>query len=246
MNSPSNLLDDALGPIPGPVILVEDRVETSGAFVLHHLLKRSLAADAGGAVVFLALAQTFSHYDRIMRKMGYNLSAQRENKKVLFLDMMKLEYPSEHKDGLIGLYAKIQSAIESRSSKENITIMIDDISLLEIAARGSADDVLDFMHYCVALTSELGCSLVILNHEDIYPSGEEPPPTLHSNLEYLADVVVKTEPLLTGLAVDVHGQLTIIRKVVLNEKGYSASKISNFHFKVKENGVEYFHPGSQR
>lgn len=33
--------------------------------------------------------------------------------------------------------------------------MIDDISLLEIAARGSADDVLDFMHYCVALTSEL-------------------------------------------------------------------------------------------
>jgi hypothetical protein len=35
------------------------------------------------------------------------------------------------------------------------TVMIDDVSLLEVAANGSADDVLDFLHYCVTLTSEM-------------------------------------------------------------------------------------------
>lgn len=93
--------------------------------------------------------------------------------------MLKLEYPSGHKgiifiiyilffgsvsdflglgwieDGLVGVYAKIRNAIEGGSSRGNVTIMIDDVSLLEIAARGSADDVLDVLHYCVALTSEL-------------------------------------------------------------------------------------------
>lgn len=245
MNSPSNLLDDALGlaPLPNRVTLVLDCVETSGAFVLHHLMKRSLSPETNASLLLIALAQPLSHYDRIMRKMGYNLSAQRETKRIQFLDMMKLEYPDGHKDGLIVLYAKIQSAIEASSSKENVTVMIDDVSLLEIAARGSGDDVLDFMHYCVTLTSELGCSLVILNHEDVYPNEEAP--RLLSNLEYIADIVIKTEPLSTGLAADVHGQLTVIRKGISRSRGYSAGKISNFHFKVKENGVEYFYPGTR-
>ena len=35
------------------------------------------------------------------------------------------------------------------------TIMIDDVSLLEVAAHGSVDNVLDFLYYCVTLTSEM-------------------------------------------------------------------------------------------
>ena len=60
-------------------------------------------------------------------------------------------------DGLMGFYSKIQNAVQTSCSRDNanVTIMIDDISLLEIAARGSEDDVLDFLHYCVTLTSEL-------------------------------------------------------------------------------------------
>ena len=60
-------------------------------------------------------------------------------------------------DGLMGFYSKIQNAVQTSYLRDNVnvTIMIDDISLLEIAARGSGDDVLDFLHYCVTLTSEL-------------------------------------------------------------------------------------------
>ena len=80
-----NLLDEALGlvdeektkpwPLSSRVVLVEDRVETSGAFVLHHLLKRALSPHSSNdVVVFLAFSQPFSHYDRVLRKLVRPLS----------------------------------------------------------------------------------------------------------------------------------------------------------------------------
>jgi hypothetical protein len=61
-----DLLSEAMGSA-ARVVVVEDCVEAPGAFVLHLLLKRALAG--GGAAAFLALAQPFTHYDRILRKM---------------------------------------------------------------------------------------------------------------------------------------------------------------------------------
>ncbi|KAF6146882.1 hypothetical protein GIB67_018535 [Kingdonia uniflora] len=148
--------------------------------------------------------------------------------------------------GLVELYRKIHKAVEVSTAPERdriyITIIIDDLSLLEVSAHGSSNHVLDFLHYCHTLTSEKGCSLVMLNHDDIYSSmtGQ----TLNLQMEYLADVVVKAEPLATGLASDVHGQLTILNKWVVDVHGSLRNKLQNFHFKVKENTVDYFYPGS--
>uniref|UniRef100_A0A5B7BFV1 Putative elongator complex protein 6 n=1 Tax=Davidia involucrata TaxID=16924 RepID=A0A5B7BFV1_DAVIN len=121
--------------------------------------------------------------------------------------------------------------------------MIDDISLMEVAANGSSNHVLDFLHYCYTLTAQFGCSLVALNHDDIYSSMEGP--TLILQMEYLADVMIKAEPLATGLATDVHGQLTVLNKGISDGLGNSRKKLRNFHFKVKENSVDYFYPGTQ-
>jgi hypothetical protein len=49
------------------------------------------------------------------------------------------------------------------------------------------------------------CSLVILVHEDIY-AGENNGLLIH--LRHIADLVVKAAPLSTGLAADVHGQVS--------------------------------------
>nr|CAD1824778.1 unnamed protein product [Ananas comosus var. bracteatus] len=74
------------------------------------------------------------------------------------------------------VYLCIQSVVEGCSLQEDtkgcVNIMIDDLSCLEIAAHGSMDDVLDSLHYCVNLTSEMDCSLVILNHEEMYATEE--------------------------------------------------------------------------
>ncbi|CAA6654828.1 unnamed protein product [Spirodela intermedia] len=244
---PSNLLDDALGTAGAAdsaaascprrrFVLVEDCVETSGAFVLHHFVKRALpSSETREAVIFLALAQNFSHYDRVLRKLGCNLSIHRDKKKLFFLELLKLQFPdgvgwNDNEAGFIDLYGGIQRTVESCRSPERrvatVTILIDDISLLEIAAGGSADHVLDFLHYCVTLTSEMGCSLIVLTHEDVYSHTEGP--TLLSHLEYLADTIIRAEPLRTGLSADVHGQ----------------GKAQNFHFRVKENSVDYFYPGT--
>lgn len=60
------------------------------------------------------------------------------------------------KGGLVSLYEKLQKTINAlpEDKKKHVSVMIDDISLMEVAANGASDYVLDFLHYCHALTSE--------------------------------------------------------------------------------------------
>ncbi|CAN1257888.1 Elongator complex protein 6 [Linum perenne] len=234
-NRTRNLLDEALGldqllseskhPLAGKVVLVEDCVETSGCFVLHQLIKRLLttATNSSNVVLFLAFSNPFSHYDRVL--LGDEGKASRS--------------------GLFALFANITKVMNAlpESSRKFLTIMIDDVSLMEVAAHGSSENVLDFLHYCHTLTSEHGWSLVTLNHEDIYSSMESP--VFLKQMEYAADVLVKVEPLPTGLAADVHGQLTVLNRGVCNVRGSLNSRTSNFQFRIKDNSVEYFYPGAQ-
>lgn len=74
-----NLLDEALeifddnscsSSLPrGSCVLIEDSVETSGAFVIHHILKRSLSPHSSTTAILISLSHPFSHYDRILRKL---------------------------------------------------------------------------------------------------------------------------------------------------------------------------------
>ncbi|KAL8551477.1 hypothetical protein ACS0TY_000540 [Phlomoides rotata] len=251
---PPNLLEEAIdgkGRGGGRMILVEDSVETTGAFVLHHLVKRALPPNSSDVVIFLSFAYPFSHYDRVLRKMGCNLSVQRDNKRLLFFDMLKLEQLDRDRgktidDILISLYGEVQKAVEvclSHDAKCYITLVVDDVSLMEVDAKGSSNLVLDFLHYCYSLTSQYGSSLITLSHEDVYSTMDKP--NLLRQLEYLADVVIKVEPLGTGLANDVHGQLTVTNKGLQDGSSKSRNRIHNFHFRIKESSVEYFYPGSK-
>ncbi|KAK9169061.1 hypothetical protein Syun_001201 [Stephania yunnanensis] len=235
----------------GRVVLIQDCVETSGAFLLHHLMKRKLSRESSEIVVFVAFAHPFYHYDRILKKLGCNLVTLSQKGRFIFFDMRKLDCLDEvgggrTKSGLVELFHKIHKAAEVIASPETkicITIMIDDLSLVEVAAQGSSSYVIDFLRYCRTLTTEVGCTLILLNHEDIYSNSEES--TLNLELEYLADIVMKAKPLATGLAADVHGQLTVLNKRSINEHGKIKKRIQNFQFKVKENSVEYFYSGSR-
>lgn len=250
-----NLLSQALGlhnnnsnNLYGHFVLVEDCVDTSAAFVLHHILKRSFSSNPSSAVLFLALSNPFSHYDRILRKLGCNLAAQRDNNRFFFIDLLKLQCPDEGKpnhDGFAAVFEKIERVIKTlhQENMKSITIMIDDISFLQVAANGSSSDVLDFLHYCYTLTSEYGCAFIALDHKDIYLEGEKPAVILE--MEYLADIVVQVEPLATGLAKDVHGQLVVLHKETQCQHGISPIKIHNFHYKIKENSIECFYPGTK-
>ncbi|XP_022987638.1 elongator complex protein 6 isoform X1 [Cucurbita maxima] len=244
----SNLLDEAIGlddstslsPLVGRLLLVEDCVETSGAFVLHHLLKRAFSSPhSSNAVIFIAFSQSFVHYERVLRKLGCNLAAQRDSHRFFFLDMLTVgcsdRSGKETGEGvLVGLYCKIQRAVSAliQENKRHVTIVIDDIPLLEVAANGSSNHVLDFLHYCHTLTSEIGGSIIALSHEDVYLDIERP---LILQMEYLADVLIKVGPLATGIAKDVHGQLTVLNKPVGGLEENLRNRVHNFQFYIKEN-----------
>lgn len=53
------------------------------------------------------------------------------------------------------MYGKIEKVVSAliEENKKSITIMIDDLSLLEVAVNGASNHVLDFLHYCHTLTS---------------------------------------------------------------------------------------------
>jgi len=51
-----------------------------------------------------------------------------------------------------------------------------------------------------------GCAFIALDHKDIYLNDGERTAVI-LEMEYLADILVKAEPLATGLAKDVHGQV---------------------------------------
>ncbi|CAO2826197.1 unnamed protein product [Amaranthus hypochondriacus] len=270
MEKSSNLLDEALGILDldnsysssndslpsssGTCVLIQDCVETSAAFVIHHILKRSLSPhpQSSSAVIFVSLAHPFSHYHRILRKLGCNLAAHQDDGRFFFVDMLMLGCTDHgkgisHSGELIDLYGKIQKIVEdialNGGNKKRITIILDDFSLIEVATDGSFSHSLDFLQYCYTLTSENGCSLVILNHEDNYFEEESSTPMLQ--MEYLANVIIKAEPLATGLAADVHGQLTVLNKGIHEKSRKSLNKVHNFHYKLKENGVECFYPGTR-
>ncbi|KAL2336949.1 hypothetical protein Fmac_011395 [Flemingia macrophylla] len=250
-----NLLDEALGlhhtnakpwPLCGRFVLVEDCVDTSAAFVLHHILKRSFSSSPSSAVLFLAFSHPFSHYDHVLRKLGCNLAAQRDNGRFLFLDMLMLQCPEGKPDqnGLASVFEKIERVITAlHEDKKFISIIIDDISFLEVAANGYSNNVLNLLHYCHTLTSEYGCAFIALGHKDIYLNGDNA--AVIFEMEYYADILVRAEPLSTGLAKDVHGQLMVSDKETQHQHGISTIKTHNFHFKIKENVIECFYPGTK-
>ncbi|KAI5430383.1 hypothetical protein KIW84_034824 [Lathyrus oleraceus] len=95
-----NLLTESLGlhsnnNLYGHFVLVEDTVDTSAAFVLHYILKRTFFSHPSSSVIFLAPSNPFSHYDRILRKIGCNLAAQRDNNRLFFIDLLMLQFPGE-------------------------------------------------------------------------------------------------------------------------------------------------------
>jgi hypothetical protein len=198
MDRSLNLLDLALGfdeqlaipsPLNGKVILIEDCVETSGSFVLHQLMKRVLSSNSSDALIFLAFARPFSHYDRILRKLvkvsifftvlspwlstrvdsqcltvlqGCNLATHKSNNRLVFFDMLMVkcsdgDQMEDNVSAVAKLFREIQETVRKLQSvtSGNITVMVDDMSLLEIATTGSnSDHVLDFLHYCHTLSSE--------------------------------------------------------------------------------------------
>ncbi|KAH9547254.1 hypothetical protein CY35_11G026100 [Sphagnum magellanicum] len=294
---------DARKLLPGSLILIEDSVAAKGAFLLNYFLKKLLAAphasedEAGGGttrVLFLALSEPFSHYNRISRKQGCNLFSYRNSGRLIFLDMVsdsneqqsstqKHQYTDRHlgksaqhvpsadspgsiwtkglkQSALFGLYERVNKCVKGqemqKSGEERTVIIIDDASLLEVLAGGVQNEVLAFLHYCRALYSgSHRCGVVALVHADtdsnrglslpVDAGAQSPAAALVQELEHSADVIVTVDPLSTGLATDVHGQVSVVHWTDALCRAEFRRAPCTLQFKLLESSVLFSHPGGK-
>ncbi|CAK9196198.1 unnamed protein product [Sphagnum troendelagicum] len=266
---------DARKLLPGSLILIEDSVAAKGAFLLNYFLKKLLAAphasedEAGGGttrVLFLALSEPFSHYNRISRKQGCNLISYRNSGRLIFLDMVSDNPPGSiwtkglKQSALFGLYERVNECVKRRemqkSGEERTVLIIDDASLLEVLAGGVQNEVLSFLHYCRALYSgSHRCGVVALVHADtdsnrglslpVDAGAQSPAAALVQELEHSADVIVTVDPLSTGLATDVHGQVSVVHWTDALCSAEFRRAPCTLQFKLLESSVLFSHPGGK-
>ncbi|XP_066847205.1 elongator complex protein 6 isoform X2 [Anser cygnoides] len=170
-------LNELLGASPqrpgtGKFTLLRD-TGTDGSFLVHHFL--SFYLRAGCKVCFVALLQSFSHYNIVAQKLGVSLTAARERGQLVFLEGLKscldllfgeeepsgepspLQFISGSTSNLKALFDFVRTSLtpaDSASWKGSV-LLVDDLSvLLSLGAAPVA--VLDFIHYCrVVVCSQL-------------------------------------------------------------------------------------------
>ncbi|GAQ87427.1 hypothetical protein KFL_003520060 [Klebsormidium nitens] len=154
-----------------------------------------------------------------------------------------------------------QSEAEAKQNKRapladgGLAIVFDDLGGPEAACQGSAHEVLALLNWCRTLRSQNGerASVVALVHGNDMPDGEK---GLASIMEHSADLILQVEPLSTGAAADIHGQLLItqrtnkwmdhLRKGI---GGFEATKLprqQKFQFRLLETGVKLLHIGGSK
>jgi len=149
--------------------------QNDGSFIIHHFL--ALYIKGGFRVFFLALVQSFSHYNNVAQKLGVNLTSACERGQVTYLDGLKLvsealddgvhevsceqcisdndsdvynPFTNLRNEGftLQPLYHRIKSSFDDE--QKPCLLLIDDLtSLLSIGI--PVQEIIDFAHYCCTL-----------------------------------------------------------------------------------------------
>lgn len=246
-------------------VLVTDE-QNDGSFIIHHFL--SMYIKGGLKVVFLALVQSFSHYNNVAQKLGVNLSSAVQNGQVTYLDGLKLISealddgdhvdPAEHHTAgnadnpfvnirnqtftLQPLYNRIKSSMIDTVGQSPCLLLIDDLTaLISIGVR--VQEIADFTHYCSTLMCFSpalvdGCLVTLVHHDG--DVDDEESLLLWRQLCYRAHVELHVRGLSSGYCKDVHGQLTITQR----DGNSIKHKRRDIQFKILEKNVIFFAPGT--
>ncbi|NXP09833.1 ELP6 protein, partial [Thinocorus orbignyianus] len=241
----------------GKFTLLRD-TRTDGSFLVHHFL--SFYLRAGCKVCFLALLQSFSHYNIVAQKLGVSLTAARERGQLVFLEGLKscldllfgeekeeeqsgqpspLQFMSEGASNLKALFDFVQTSLNPTSdgSWQGPVLLVDDLSvLLSLGAAPVA--VLDFIHYCrVTVCSQLKGNIVVLVHSNEDSEDEENELVVNS-LCHHSDLILWAEGLATGFCKDVHGEIKIIKRASL-ELMAEQDHVQIYQYKIQDKNVTF-------
>ncbi|XP_003409734.1 elongator complex protein 6 [Loxodonta africana] len=233
--------------------------KTDGSFLVHHFLSFYLKANC--KVCFVALIQSFSHYNIVGQKLGVSLTTARERGQLVFLEGLKssvdvffraqeephpLQFLREaNAETLQPLYEFVREALKPVDSGEAAwrypVLLVDDLSVLLSLGVGVVA-VLDFVHYCRATVCwELKGNMVALVHDSVDTEDEEND-VLLNGLSHQSHLILRAEGLATGFCRDVHGQLTILWRRALRTTA-QREQILTYQYKIQDKNVSFFARG---
>ncbi|XP_067148201.1 elongator complex protein 6 isoform X1 [Apteryx mantelli] len=248
-------------PEKGTFTLLRD-TRTDGSFLVHHFL--SFYLRAGCKVCFVALLQSFSHYNIVAQKLGVSLTAAKERGQLVFLEGLgscldvlfgeeqqqeqagqphPLRFISDGASDLRGLFEFVRTSLAPATGDAwpGRVLLLDDLGVL-LSLGASPVAVLDFVHYCrVAVCSRLQGNIVALARggDD---SEDEENELLVTSLCHHSDLILWAEGLATGFCKDVHGQLKIIRRASL-QPGGQPDVLQIYQYKIQDKNVTFFARG---
>ncbi|KAM7062976.1 elongator complex protein 6 [Molossus nigricans] len=255
----NNLLNTAPDKVEqGKLTLLCD-AKTDGSFLVHHFLSFYLKANC--KVCFVALIQSFSHYNIVGQKLGVSLTVARERGQLVFLEGLKssvdiffqteeqphpLQFLREaNTSNLQPLYEFVQEALKPVDHEEAAwrcpVLLVDDLSvLLSLGVRAVA--VLDFIHYCRAtVCCKLQGNIVALVH-DSGDAEDEENDILLNGLSHQSHLVLRAEGLATGFCRDVHGQLRILWRRP-SQPTPQRDRSLTYQYKIQDKSVSFFAKG---
>ncbi|XP_066101175.1 elongator complex protein 6 isoform X2 [Saccopteryx bilineata] len=233
--------------------------KTDGSFLVHHFLSFYLKANC--KVCFVALVQSFSHYNIVGQKLGVSLTAARERGQLVFLEGLKssvdvffraeeeahpLHFLREaHAGNLQPLYEFVQAALKPVDREEAAwtcpVLLVDDLSVLLSLGVGAVA-VLDLVHYCrAAVCWKLQGNIVALVH-DSGDTEDEENDVLLNGLSHQSHLILRAEGLATGFCRDVHGQLKILWRRPSQPAAQRARSLT-YQYKIQDKSVSFFAKG---
>lgn len=233
---------------------------TDGSFLVHHFLSFYLKANC--KVCFVALVQSFSHYNVVGQKLGVSLTTARERGQLVFLEGLRsavdvflraeaephpLGFLREASAGnLQPLYEFVREALEpvdrGEAAWRSPVLLVDDLSVL-LGLGVGAVAVLDFMHYCRAtVCCSLQGSIVALVH-DSGDAEDEESDVLLNGLSHQSHLILRAEGLATGFCRDVHGQLRVLRRRAAPPTAAQRDRSLTFQYKIRDRSVSFFARG---
>ncbi|ETV73320.1 hypothetical protein, variant 2 [Aphanomyces astaci] len=224
---PSELVFTPLNLPRKEFILINDVVEASGSFFMHHITSMFLKADQRVCVV--ALADSLDHFAAVGRKLGANVVKAQHASPPSWLHIDGFSHPadwckpqhlqedapstpssvhatfspaSDDAASLCALFCQVRDFVGTQSSP--VCIAVDDTSAL--VDMFGVRNTLTFLRYCRHLALSTASVLVVVNHTDVEADGMY----FTAALTDLATFEYSVRGLDSGYCKDIHGAVRML------------------------------------
>lgn len=221
-----------------------------GSFLISCILAQRFKVPDSGTIL-LCLHQNFEHYCGAGMRLGSNLNVAATKGQLKVIEPLKdigenlflskyLQSSISMANKLESLWMQLNEQVDALklTGKKHLTIIIDDLSALISLDMATENLIIQF---CYRLMNEFSLDkkvaiIVKLNTADIFEN-------IASNLELIADIIIRVNRLTSGNFREVDGRLICERMAAKNGHESEKSLKKEMLYKVNDRNVKIFVPG---